>query len=246
MQHPSASDSVSPAPVASSESSWRVTLTHVLNVLSICAALVLIVSISLEAFSGQVFVQGSVYERIQLWVCLYFLLDLFVLMLLSPQKMRFLARHFLLILISIPYLSLFEFFSLSFSHEVQYALRFLPILRGGITLFVLVKMVVSNKITGLFVAYLVCFFSLVYFQTLIFFVFENGKNPLIHTYYDALWWAAMTVTTLGSNILPVTTMGKVSTTFLATCGMTVLPIFTAYITSLIQRVNHSKGEASEN
>lgn len=226
---------------ASHERGWRVTVAHVLNVLGVCAALVLILSISLEAFSGQVFVEGSIYEHVQLWVCVYFLLDFFLLMLLAPKKMRFLFRHFLLVLLSIPYLSLMDFFSLSFSHEVQYVLKFLPILRGGAALIVLVKMVVSNKLTGLFVAYLVSFFSIVYFQTLIFFVFENGANPLVHTYYDALWWASMTVTTVGSNIVPVTALGKVSTALLAASGMTVFPIFTVYITSVVQRMNQSRG-----
>lgn len=208
--------------------------------MGVLASLVLIVSISLEAFAGQVFVADSVYARVQLWVCVYFLLDVFLLMLLAPKKMRFLFRHFLLILLSVPYLSLMDFFSLSFSAEVQYVLKFLPILRGGVALIVLVKMAVSNKITGLFVAYLVSFFSIVYFQTLIFFVFENGVNPLVSTYYDALWWASMTVTTVGSNIVPVTTLGKVSTGLLAASGMTVFPIFTVYITSLVQRINQGR------
>ncbi len=224
----------------SPESGWRFTFAHVLNILSMCAALLLIVSISLEAFSGQVFVAGTVYERIQLWVCLYFLLDFFLLMLLAPKKMRFLLRHFLLVLLSIPYLSLIQLFSLSFSAEVLYVLKFLPIMRGGAALVVLVKMVVANRITGLFVAYLVSFFSVVYFQTLIFFVFENGVNPLVKTYYDALWWASMTVTTVGSNIVPETTLGKVCTALLATCGMTIFPIFTVYITSLVQRMSQSR------
>lgn len=238
---PSVAAPVSEAPQAAREGGWRVTVAHVLNVLGVCAALVLVLSISLEAFSGQVFVEGSIYAHIQLWVCVYFLLDFFLLMLLAPKKMRFLFRHFLLVLLSIPYLSLIDFFSLTFSHEVQYVLKFLPILRGGAALIVLVKMVVTNKITGLFVAYIVSFFSIVYFQTLIFFVFENGVNPLVHTYYDALWWASMTVTTVGSNIVPVTALGKVSTALLATCGMTVFPIFTVYITSLVQRMNQSRG-----
>ena len=219
---------------------WRLTVVWVLNTLSIAAAVLLIVSISLEAFSGQVLLKGWVYVRIQMWVCVYFLFNFLVLMLLSPKKMHFFFRHFLLVLLSIPYLSVIAFFSLPFSAEVQYLLKFLPILRGGVALIVLVKMLVSNDITGLFVAYLVSFFSIVYFQTLIFFVFEHGVNPMVQNYYDALWWASMTVTTVGSNIVPVTVLGKVSTALLATAGMTVFPIFTVYITSLVQRMNQSR------
>lgn len=225
---------------------WHVGVAKVLNVFGVVASLVLIGSISLEAFTDQVFTEGSVYARIQLWVCVYFLLDFLLLMALAPKKMRFFFRHFLLILLSVPYLSLIDFFSLSFSHEVQYVLKFLPIMRGGAALIVLVKMVVSNKITGLFIAYLVSFFSMVYFLTLIFFVFETGVNHMVANYYDALWWASMTVTTVGSNIVPVTAIGKVATAVLATVGMTVFPIFTVYITSLVQRMNQrSREKATE-
>lgn len=56
----------------------------------------------------------------------------------------------------------------------------------------------------------------------------------------------MTVTTLGSNIIPVTTAGKVITTVLAATGMTVFPIFTVYITSVISRLSQTKKAASEN
>lgn len=228
-----------PSPGASvkKESHWRVEVARVLNFFAALGSLVLIASISLEAFSGQVFTQDSVYAQVQLWICLYFLVDVVLLMLLGPRKMGFFFGHFLLILLSIPYLSLINYFSLTFSQEVEYLLKFLPILRGGVALIVLVRLVVSNKITGLFVAYLVCFFSIVYFQTLIFFVFENGVNPLVSNYYDALWWASLTVTTVGSNIVPVTALGKMSTALLATIGMTVFPIFTVYITSLVQRMN---------
>lgn len=231
----------SSAPAQTDVAAWRFDVARVLNAFGVVAALVLVVSISVEAFSGQVFTQDSVYARVQLWVCLYFLLNFFLLLVMAPKKMVFFFRHLLLILLSVPYLSLIDYWALSFSHELLYILKFLPILRGGVALIVLVKMVVTNRITGLFISYLVIFFSVVYFQTLIFFVFEKGVNPLVVTYYDALWWASMTVTTVGSNIVPVTALGKVSTALLATCGMTVFPIFTVYITSLVQRMNQSRG-----
>lgn len=229
---------------SAADNAWRVDVARILNAFGVLASLVLIASISLEAFSGEVFAQESVYARIQLGVCLYFLLDFFLLMVLAPKKMRFFFRHFLLIVLSVPYLSLMHFFSLSFSQEVQYVLKFLPIMRGGAALIILVKMVVSNSITGLFIAYLVSFFSIVYFQTLIFFVFESASNPMVGTYYDALWWASMTVTTVGSNIVPVTVLGKVSTAMLATVGMTVFPIFTVYVTSVVQRMNQGRAGKS--
>ena len=49
----------------------------------------------------------------------------------------------------------------------------------------------------------------------------------------------MTTTTVGSTIIAQTALGKIATTTLAVVGMTTLPIFTVYITSLIQRFNQA-------
>jgi len=236
-----ASEASSEATVrAGTHPTWRARAARVLNAFGVFMALVLFVTISLETFSGQVYAEGSVYARVQLWVCIYFLADIVLFMVVVPERRRYVFRNLALILLSIPYLSLVDLLSLQLSGEARYLLRFLPIMRGGAALVMLVKMVVSNRITGLFIAYLVSFFSLVYFITLVFYVFEGGVNPLVKDYYAVLWWASMTVTTVGSNIVPVTAMGKVAAAALAAVGMTVFPIFTVYISSLVQRWNQRR------
>ena len=67
-----------------------------------------------------------------------------------------------------------------------------------------------------------------------------GRHSHAPKIEHALWWASMTVTSVGSSIVPETTLGKVCTALLATCGMTIFPIFTVYITSLVQRMNQSR------
>lgn len=218
-------------------SRWQYITARMLNLLGVVASLVLIVSISFEAFSNAAFSGNTIYTKIQLGVCLYFLVDFFLLLLISPDRWRFFFRNFILIILSVPYFYLFTRFSLNFSSEVLYLIRFLPIIRGGAALVILVQMIVSNRISGLFITYLAIFFSITYFETLIFYVFESGVNPLVKSYPDALWWASMTVTTVGSNIIPATTIGKICTATLAVVGMTTFPIFTAYITSVIHNLN---------
>ncbi len=40
--------------------------------------------------------------------------------------------------------------------------------------------------------------------------FENGINPNVHSYLDALWWAVATVTTVGfGDIVPITFAGRI-------------------------------------
>ena len=69
---------------------------------------------------------------------------------------------------------------------------------------------------------------------------EHGSNPLVKGYGDALWWAFMDVTTVGSNIIAVTVTGRVLSVLLAALGMMMFPIFTVYVTSLVERRNKEK------
>ena len=52
----------------------------------------------------------------------------------------------------------------------------------------------------------------------------------------------MDVTTVGSNIIAVTATGRVLSVLLAALGMMMFPIFTVYVTSLIQKKNKEKDE----
>ena len=52
----------------------------------------------------------------------------------------------------------------------------------------------------------------------------------------------MDVTTVGSNIIAVTPTGRVLSVLLAALGMMMFPIFTVYVTSLVERRNKEKEE----
>lgn len=222
-------------------SSTRSTNRHTLavraaNVLSIVLSLVLIASITLETFTSPVMFAERIYYDIQFWVCLYFMGEFFFLLSMAPRKGRFLARNFIFLLFCLPYLSLFEYFSLGLSDKTIYLIRLIPIVRGGAALVMLTRLTIKNSITSLFVSYIVIFLALCYFQVLTFYTFESGINPQVKSYGDAAWWAALTVTTVGSNIIAVTTMGKITTALLAMIGMTTFPIFTVYVTTLVQKL----------
>ena len=80
----------------------------------------------------------------------------------------------------------------------------MPLIRGGYAMAIVVSWFTYNKATGLFFTYLITLFSTVYFASLTFYLFEFKVNPDVKCYQDALWWAAMDVTTVGSNIEAVT------------------------------------------
>ena len=125
-------------------------------------------------------------------------------------------------------------------------LRFVPLVRGGYALAIVVGWLSYNKASGLFVSYLTMLLATVYFSSLIFFVLEHKVNPLVANYGDALWWAFMDVTTVGSNISAITVTGRVLSVVLAALGMMMFPIFTVYVTSLVQKSNEEKKRFYEN
>src|SRR5690554_3400982 len=110
------------------ESHWKVSLVRALNLLGVLASLVLIGSISFQAFTGTPFSVDNIYNKIQLGVCIYFLLDFSLQLFIAHRRWRFFARNFILILLSIPYSYLLQYFYFDFSTEVLYVIHFLPII----------------------------------------------------------------------------------------------------------------------
>lgn len=92
-----------------------------LNVLSVIASIILITSISLEAFGDNPFAGRTAYIKIQLFVCLYFIIDFIVLCFLAERRWQFFRRYFFMLLIAIPYLSLIPDAHLHLSKEQLYS-----------------------------------------------------------------------------------------------------------------------------
>ena len=211
-----------------------------LHLLVLLLSLILVVSISVDTFAGIPYYDQPGYWEVQFWICILFLLDFLLEFSLAPDRRRYLATHFIFLLVAIPYHSIVTAMGWHISTEVGYLLRFIPLIRGGYALAIVVGWFSKNRATTLFATYLGVLASAIYFASLAFFVIEQGSNPLVKTYGDALWWATMDATTVGSNIIAVTAPGKVLSVLVASLGMMMFPIFTVYITNLIEEKNKAK------
>ena len=160
--------------------------------------------------------------------------------------MALFAYTFRIFLVSIPYLNIIDYMQLAFSPETTYFLRFIPLLRSGYALAIVVGWLTASKASSLFISYLTMLLATVYFSSLIFFVLEHKVNSEVSSYSDALWWAFMDVTTVGSNVYAVTVTGRVLSVLLAALGMMMFPIFTVYVTSLVQKTNQEKQQYYDN
>lgn len=214
-------------------------LLNLLHVAVLVLSVLLIVTISADTFRNIRYNNEPQFVRFEFWICVVFLIDFFAEMAMSPRKMSFFFRNIMLFLISVPYLALLRHFHVEVGPVAAYVLRFVPFVRGGYALAIVVGWFTSNRATSLFLTYLATLIAGVYFSSLIFYVFEHGPNALVKDYSDALWWALMDCTTVGSNIVAVTPVGRVLSVVLAALGMMMFPIFTVYITSVITRIHRA-------
>lgn len=206
-----------------------------LSVLVLCGYLIYIISVAI--FNGVVYFNSPHLMRTQLWICTWFVMIFIIEFFLTKDgKWKYLGKNIFFLIISIPYLNIIDLmgWGQDFTPHQIGMLRFIPLIRGGFGLAYLVNWLSINKISSMFLSYLIILLSWIYFASLMFFEMERGVNTFVHTYWDAVWWALMDATTVGSNIYAVTTIGKALSVFLAALGMMMFPIFTVYVTNLVQ------------
>jgi voltage-gated potassium channel len=98
---------------------------------------------------------------------------------------------------------------------------------------VLLNHVFKRKAQGAFTTALIVAILMLLFSSIAILQVETAPNSNITSAEDALWWAFVTITTVGyGDKFPVTTEGRVIAGFLMTTGVGLFGIFTAYVASL--------------
>lgn len=208
----------------------------ILNILVLIGSLAIVANLSYDILTvGRYKPDSDVMLQIQLVICLIFLFDFWVRFSFSKTKWHFVSRNFLLLIFSIPYMNIVSYTQMDISHQAHYILGFIPLLRGGYGMLIIIRWIAGRTVTTLMVAYLSMLASITYFASLLFFVAEKGVNPSVTAYSDAIWWACMDMVTVGSNVIAVTPIGQVLSVVLACSGMMMLPIFTVYITDKVTK-----------
>ena len=111
----------------------------------------------------------------------------------------------------------------------------IPLLRTLLAVYVVVRWIIDDSIRRMFTAYAFTLLLFTYIAALVFYDYEIGVNPDLQGFGNALWWAFMSMTTVGAEIFPVTTVGKVLSALLPASGMLMLPLFTVYISDLFRK-----------
>ncbi len=221
----------------------RPVICDVMNIIILALSAALIVWISLDTFRKIDFLQNGAYMKFQLWVCLFFVLDFFVEIFYAENKWQMFRHRLLFLLLSIPYLNIINLCNIELGPDALYFVRFIPLARGALAMAIVISYLSSNAVTSLFMSYMVIMILVAYFCSLIFYQCEHSVNPEVNTYWTALWWSAMNMSTVGCNISPVTVAGKIVAVVLPVSGMVIFPLFTVYLTNYV--TNAMKKRRSE-
>lgn len=141
----------------------------VMNLIVLVLSGLLIFFISVDTFEEVNFLENHQYMVFQFWVCIFFMIDFFVELAYTSDKLGFVKRRMAFLLLSVPYLNIINMTGMHLSGDVLYFVRFIPLARGALAMSIVIGYLSSNAVTSLFMSYLVILLMITYFCSLIFF-----------------------------------------------------------------------------
>jgi voltage-gated potassium channel len=178
-------------------------------------------------------VSGSteLLETLGTVIWIIFIAEFLVRLALAPVKSTFLKHNVLTILaLVVPALRIFRAFAIFRAARALRGIRLVRIVGTANRTMNALKVSLERRGAG-YVAGLTVLVLLLGAAGML--NFENaGKVPGGFTsYWSALWWTAMLLTSIGSQYWPVTTEGQVLTVLLSIYGLAVLGYITATVAS---------------
>jgi voltage-gated potassium channel len=167
----------------------------------------------------------AILEYADTAVCLLFLLDFLVTLARSPNRLRYLVTWgWLDLLSSIPAVDLLRW------GRAARVLRILRVLRGLKATKVLTEFVLYRRAQSTFFAALMISMLLIVLSASAILQFERSPEANIRTPEDAVWWAVVTITTVGyGDKFPLSTEGRLIAALLMTAGVGLFGTFSGFV-----------------
>lgn len=188
-----------------------------------------LVSLAVETFVGIPPDDMTILDAVDNLICGIFLFDFAIRFSYAPHKLKFLAWGWIDLISSIPAIDFFR------AGRIVRVVRILRVLRGIRIARILAKYLQNNRADGAIIAVVfVSILLLLVSSVAILQVEKPAPDANITTGPDALWWAIVTMTTVGyGDKFPVTTIGRIIAGFLMVGGVGLFGTLSGSVTSWI-------------
>lgn len=172
-------------------------------------------------------------------ICSIFILQLSVDMIRSTDRVQFLKRHWIDFLASIPMVEPLRY------ARIFHIMRVVLVIRSSRYIFS--QLLNNRRETTLASILLLMVILLTVGSSMMLMIEGSSPDANIQSGGDALWWALVTISTVGyGDHYPVTDGGKFLAAGLIICGVGLFGMISGLITSLITSPNKVQTQRSEN
>jgi voltage-gated potassium channel len=175
---------------------------------------------------------AKVLNYVDNFICGVFLLDFIIRFRQAENKLQFMKWGWIDLIASIPTLDFMR------AGRLLRLIRLIRIIRAFRSTKHIVQHIFKNKVQGTLTSVAIIAVLMLLFSSIAILQFETDPNSNIKTAGDAIWWAYVTMTTVGyGDKYPVTTEGRIVAAVLMTVGVGLFGTFTAYVSSWFVKDN---------
>jgi voltage-gated potassium channel len=208
-----------------------------LNLLIIILSFYILGSLVVDIFFTLPKEIGKVLSYVDNVICIVFLIDFIIRFRKAESKLKFMKWGWIDLLASIPMIDYLRF------GRILRLIRLLRVIRAYRSINHIIKHVFKSKVQGTLTSVSIIAVLVLLFSSLAILHFEKDPNSNIKTAEDAIWWAYVTITTVGyGDKFPVTTEGRIIATILMTVGVGLFGTFTAFVSSWFVKTNEKDEE----
>ncbi|RSD32085.1 potassium channel family protein [Vibrio pectenicida] len=172
-------------------------------------------------------------------ICSIFLLQLTIDWIRSANRLQYIKRHWIDFIASIPMVEPLRF------ARLFHILRVILVIRSSRSL--VKQLMINRRETTLASILLLMVILLTIGSSIMLFLESKSPDANIQTGGDAIWWALVTISTVGyGDHFPVTNAGKILASGLIICGVGIFGMISGLITSLITSPTEVQAQRSEN
>jgi voltage-gated potassium channel len=209
----------------------------ILNIIVIVLSIYVLCALIIDTTFVLPIETSRLLNYIDIVICIFFFVEFWIRFFKSENKLRFMAWGWIDLVSSIPMIGVLRF------GRIFRLIRLFRIIRAFRSTKKLVHHLFKNRAQGAFVSVFSIAILLVIFCSIGILQVETDPNSNIKTAEDAIWWAYVTITTVGyGDKFPVTTEGRMIAAVLMTAGVGLFGTFTAYVSSWFLAGNKKETE----